>query len=283
VDQTGHEFPLGHEFPFEGPGAGADTPADPDADLRRPALWEAGGVARASRTDEGAQLALPLDGSPTPPLPPLGPWDRIVADYRTTGMTLGKHPMELLRGSLPADVLHSEDLGRARDGTRVKVAGMVVARQRPATANGVVFMLLEDERGTINLIVPPPVVERYRFAVRTSGFVWAAGKLEHREGTTNVVVSGIERLEPTDLPTSSDGLRYRAPSHQREFEPPVHRETGRHPARDGDGPDRRKEPALAGYSAVGLSKRGFDGVREAAMAELAASLPAPHSFGRRGR
>jgi error-prone DNA polymerase len=196
-----------------------------------------------------------------------------VADYRTTGMTLGKHPMELLRATLPTEALSSEDLGRTRDGARVKVAGMVVARQRPATANGVVFMLLEDERGTINLIVPPPVVERCRLAVRTSGFVQAAGKLEHREGTTNVVVSRIERLRPEELPRPK----------LREFEPPVHKETGRDPARDGDGAPRRPEPALAGYSAVGLSKRGFEGVREAAMAELAASLPAPHSFGRRGR
>ncbi len=241
------------------PGSG---PVDPDDEMRRPALWEAGGSARAARTDDGAQLALPLDGSPTPPLPQLGPWERIVADYRTTGMTLGRHPMELIRGNLPSDVLTSEGLARTRDGARVKVAGMVVARQRPATANGVVFMLLEDERGTINLIVPPPVVERHRLAVRTSGFVLAAGKLEHREGTTNVVITRIERLSTDELP----------PPRIRELEPPVHKETGRDP-----------EPAMAGPSAVGLSKRGFDGVREAAMAELAASLPAPHSFGRRGR
>jgi hypothetical protein len=111
------------------------------------------------------------------------------------------------------------------------------------------------------------VVERCRLAVRTSGFVLAAGKLEHREGTTNVVVSSIERLTPTEVPFVNT----------RELEPPIHRETGRDPE---PGP---REPALAGPSAVGLSKRGFDGVREAAMAELAASLPAPHSFGRRGR
>jgi error-prone DNA polymerase len=233
------------------------APVDPDLDLRRPALWEAGGAAGASRTDEGAQLALPLDGSPTPPLPALGPWDRIVADYRMTGMTLGKHPMELLRQGLPSEVLSSSDIARTRDAARVEVAGMVVARQRPSTANGVVFMLLEDEGGTINLIVPPPVVERCRLAVRTSGFVRAAGKLEHREGTTNVVVSRIERLTPTEAQLVRT----------RELEAPV----------------TTSELALAGYSAVGLSKRGFEGVREAAMAELAASLPAPHSFGRRGR
>jgi error-prone DNA polymerase len=225
-------------------------PVDPEVELRRPALWEVGRSARASRTDDGAQLALPLDGSPTPPLPQLGRWERIVADYRTTGMTLGRHPMELIRENLPSAVLSSEGIGRTRDGARVKVAGMVVARQRPSTANGVVFMLLEDEGGTINLIVPPSVVERCRLAVRTSGFVQAAGKLEHRDGTTNVVVTQVDRLNTDELP----------PPRIRELEPP-----------------------MAGPSAVGLSKGGFEGVREAAMAELAASLPAPHSFGRRGR
>ena len=242
----------------------SSMPTDPDDELRRPALWEAGASAHATRGGDGAQLALPLDGSPIPPLLQLGPWERIVADYRTTGMTLGKHPMELIRATLPSEVLSSEDLGRTRDGVRVSVAGMVVARQRPSTANGVVFMLLEDERGTINLIVPPPVVERCRLAVRTSGFVLAAGKLEHHEGTTNVLVNRIDRLSTDEL----------SPPRIGELEPPVHKETGVDPVR---------EPAMAGPSAVGLSKRGFDGVREAAIAELAASLPAPHSFGRRGR
>ncbi len=66
---------------------------------------------------------------------------------------------------------------------------MVVARQRPATAKGVTFMLLEDEHGTINLIVPPPVYERCRLAVRAEPLVHAEGKLERREGVTNIVVS----------------------------------------------------------------------------------------------
>jgi len=232
------------------------SPADPDVELRRPALWEVGGAARATRTDDGAQLAMALDGSPTPPLPQLGPWERIVADYRTTGMTLGRHPMELIRESLPREVLNSDGIGSTRDGARVKVAGMVVARQRPATANGVVFMLLEDERGTINLIIPPPVVERCRLAVRTSGFVQAAGILEHREGTTNVVVTRIDRLSTDELPDRR----------ARHIAPPIPRETG-----------------LPAAVPIALSKRSFDGVRDAAMAELAASLPAPHSFGRRGR
>jgi error-prone DNA polymerase len=80
------------------------------------------------------------------------------------------------------------------------VAGLVVARQRPATANGMTFMLLEDEHGTINLIVAPPVYERCRSAVRSEPLVMADGRLEHRDGTINVVVDRIWRLERPDLP-----------------------------------------------------------------------------------
>ena len=82
------------------------------------------------------------------------------------------------------------------------MAGLVIARQRPATANGVTFMLLEDELGTINLIVPPPVHERFRLAVRSEPLVLATGRLEQREGTTNVLVDHIERLERPDLPAA---------------------------------------------------------------------------------
>ena len=225
----------------------AGSTADLLEDERRSALWQAGGASRAARAEEGDQLALPLDGAPAPDLPELEPWERMVADYRSTGITIGTHPMEMLRPELDPAVLTSEAIGRTRDGTPVSVAGMVVARQRPATAKGIVFMLLEDEHGVINLIVPPPVVERHRLAVRTSGFVVASGKLEHREGTTNVLVGRIERLERTGIP-AADGV-------DAEIEPPVERETGREP-----------RPA-----------------REQAVSELAAALPAPHSFGRRGR
>ena len=77
---------------------------------------------------------------------------------------------------------------------------MVVARQRPATAHGVTFMLLEDEHGSINLILPPSVYERCRLAVRAEPIVHAHGKLERREGVTNVVVTEIGALHRPDLP-----------------------------------------------------------------------------------
>ena len=259
-------------------GAASEAMAIAEGAHRRPALWEAGAASRASRGEDGTQLALPLDGSPSPALPPLGPWERAVADYRMTGMTLGEHPMELLRPQLGEGVASSADIPRTRDGAAIRVAGMVTARQRPATAKGVVFMLLEDEHGVINLIVPPPVAERCRMAVRAAGFVIARGRLEHREGTTNVVVSQVERLERDGV-----ALPETAP---RSITPSVSRETGREAGVDPALADARRRGrrvrvgAQRGWEVAGeLDRPG----REQIVAELAAALPAGHSFGRRGR
>jgi error-prone DNA polymerase len=100
-----------------------------------------------------------------------------------------------MRSELGAGVCRSDSLERLHSGRVVEVAGLVVARQRPETAKGVVFMLLEDERGTVNLVVPPPVYESYRALVRAAPFVRAKGRLERHEGTTNVVVSQLGDLD----------------------------------------------------------------------------------------
>ena len=140
-------------------------------------------------------MALPLEPPRSPKLKPLDGWERAIADYRSTGMTLDEHPLGLMREDLEPEILRSSDLDKVDDGATVEVAGLVVARQRPETAKGIVFMLLEDERGTVNLIVPPPVYERCRAAVRTAPLVRAKGKLERREGTTNVVVGEVAELD----------------------------------------------------------------------------------------
>jgi error-prone DNA polymerase len=158
------------------------------------------GVPVGRRGKHGTQLALPLDLHDAPELEELSVWDRLLADYGSIGVTLHEHPLELMRPTLPQGCFSSADLARARDGTPVRVAGLVVARQRPATAKGVTFMLLEDEFGTLNLIVPPPVHERCRLAVRGEPLIIASGKLEHREGVTNVLVHDVQRLDRGDLP-----------------------------------------------------------------------------------
>jgi error-prone DNA polymerase len=169
------------------------------ASSRRRALWEVGVAATGVRHGEGTQMALPLGTPEAPALEPLDPWGEAIADYRSTGMTLAEHPMGLMRAGLDRELLRSIDLERVEDGAIVEVGGMVVARQRPETARGIVFMLLEDERGTVNLIVPPPVYDRHRAEVRTSPLVRARGRLERREGTTNVLVSEVTELERTQL------------------------------------------------------------------------------------
>jgi error-prone DNA polymerase len=169
---------------------------------RRQALWQLGVAVPGVALAEGTQLALPVEPHAGPELRALSAWERMLADYGSTGVTLHEHPLELMRPGLPGDLSTSDELERARNGRRVRVAGLVVARQRPATANGVTFMLLEDEHGTINLIVPPPIHERFRLAVRAEPLVLAGGRLERHEGTTNVLVDRIERLERPDLPAA---------------------------------------------------------------------------------
>jgi error-prone DNA polymerase len=180
---------------------------------RREALWRVGVSAAGRRAPQGTQLALPAEPPEPPALEPLGDWGKLIADYRSTGIALGKHPMALLRPGLDPAIAHSADLERIEDGAAVEVAGLVVARQRPETAGGIVFMLLEDERGTVNLIVPPRVYDRRRALVRAAPLLRAEGRLERREGTTNVLVAevaALERIEPEPEPEP------RPPSSRRE-------------------------------------------------------------------
>ena len=168
---------------------------------RRALLWELGLVPRSTSVPgsdgEERQLALPLDPTAeTPDLPAQTPWELMLADYRRTSLSVGTHPMQLLRSHMPSTVLSSHDLCQAPHMSEVVVAGMAIARQRPATANGVVFMLLEDELGQINLIVPPAVYERHRALVRGEPLILARGRFERVERNQNVLVRELETLAP---------------------------------------------------------------------------------------
>jgi error-prone DNA polymerase len=167
------------------------------ARARRTALWRLGVAAPGTALKEGTQLALPLDLPGAPVLESLSAWDSMVADYATTGLTLGAHPIALLRPELPAGAVSTRDLQTLAHDTRVTIGGLVVARQRPGTAKGIVFILLEDEFGTVNLIVPPPVYERHRLTVRSEPLLLALGKLEKLPiagGAINVYVRELRAL-----------------------------------------------------------------------------------------
>jgi len=162
---------------------------------RREGSWDLGVAGTPRGPAANRQLPLPLGPPPAPELEAMTSWEEVIEDYRSTGINLGRHPLSLLREGLGEEVTSSSGLARMQDGATVEVAGMVVARQRPQTAKGIVFMLLEDERGTVNLIVPPPVYERRRAVVRTSPLVRARGRLERREGVVNLLVAKLAPIE----------------------------------------------------------------------------------------
>jgi error-prone DNA polymerase len=168
---------------------------------RRTLLWELGLVPRSESVPgsggEERQLALPLEPTvDTPELREQTPWEQMLADYRATRISVGLHPMTLLRPHLAPRVLSSVQLAVTPNRRRVTTAGMTVARQRPSTANGVVFMLLEDEHGTFNLVVPPSIYDRYRAVVRGEPLVLVHGRLERVGRNQNVVVERLETLGP---------------------------------------------------------------------------------------
>jgi error-prone DNA polymerase len=189
-----------------GAGAGAVARSRGSADgargsARRIALWQLGVATPGRNVPGGTQLALPLDLPAPPELRKLSDWESMLADYGSTGLTVDTHPLALLRDRLAPQAVSSQDLELLEHGTRVRVGGLVVARQRPGTANGIVFVLLEDEFGTINLIVPAQVYERNRLTVRTEPLMMVEGKLERFAaggGVINVLVDKVGSIAAPD-------------------------------------------------------------------------------------
>jgi error-prone DNA polymerase len=163
---------------------------------RRAALWQLGMAAPGMGAPEGTQLALPLELPAAPRLRSLGRWQRLIADYGTSGVTVGDHAMAVLRERLAVPMLTtSAQLTRLPSGCAVAMAGLVIARQRPGTANGTMFLLFEDEWGTVNLIVGRTVYERHRHLARAEPLLLARGRVERSEGVVNLIVRELAALE----------------------------------------------------------------------------------------
>ncbi|MCB0867640.1 MAG: error-prone DNA polymerase [Solirubrobacterales bacterium] len=159
-------------------------------------LWSVGLTPDRRRSAVGRQLALPFPSEQTPDLAEPQGWDRVQAEYGSTGMTLEGHPMALARCQIPDVVLPTTYASARPDRSWVEVAGLQVARQRPETANGVIFILIEDEHGTLNLILPPSVAKRHRLVVRTATLVRARGRIETSQGVVNLVVRHLSEIHP---------------------------------------------------------------------------------------
>ena len=118
----------------------------------------------------------------------------MAADYAILGLSPSYHPMAFLRSRLHEGVIPSRMLASLPDGAPVEVAGLVVCRQRPGTAKGFVFLVLEDEFGLVNVIVKPDLYERQRSLVRTESFVLVRGELQRRDGLVNLVAQRFATL-----------------------------------------------------------------------------------------
>ena len=157
---------------------------------RRSALWEVLGVL-------AEQPLAPVKSQRRPKLREMKEVELVAADYMATGLCTHGHPMEHLRDLMRRNgVLSAEELARAPRGSRVKVAGVVICRQRPGTAKGVCFITLEDETGFSNFIVYPDLFERYRRTIVRSPVLLIEGDLQEEEDAVNVMARKISAVAP---------------------------------------------------------------------------------------
>ncbi len=176
---------------------------------RRGMLWQLYALSRPIRHDAHTQLTLALPATDAPPLVEPDRFERIVTDYETMGLSVGWHLMAVLRPQLPADTRTARELADLPSGTPVCVAGMVTARQRPGTAKGIVFLLLEDDTGMTNVIIYPDCYERHRALLRAEPLVIVHGRLERRDRNINVIAERIARIAPPAHRTADEAARAR--------------------------------------------------------------------------
>ncbi len=161
-------------------------------------LWNVGLNPNGLSNATGRQLSLPFSPGDTPELEEPKNWSRVRAEYGTIGMTLEGHPMSLIRPTLHDHVKDTVEAANAPDRSQAEVAGLLVAKQRPETAFGTIFLLIEDEVGTLNLITPPPVATKYRLVIRTATLLRARGRIETKQGVVNLIVNALAEIEPPD-------------------------------------------------------------------------------------
>jgi len=167
---------------------------------RRDALWQ---VERAGKL-EGPLLrqdrASLQEDSKTLPLQQMNTEERLIADYAGTGLTVGRHPMHYRRAELHHQhILSAAELKSRNDGEHVRTAGCIIARQRPGTAKGFIFLSMEDETGIANVIITPDLYERERILVTRSKFLMAEGLLQNQDGVIHVKALRLMALSDSAL------------------------------------------------------------------------------------
>ena len=202
---------------------------------RREALWAIRALRRSGDKDDlplFARASMP-ELEPDVNLPAMLPGQQVVEDYRHLHLSLKAHPVSFLRADFEAlGILRHERLAQIPSGRRVTVGGLVLVRQRPGTAKGVIFATLEDETGIANVIVWPKIFEAFRPAVLGARLISVTGKLQSASNVTHVVADKIEDLTPLLRRLSEDVVCVDAMESSGEVKRPVI-ERHRHP-RSGD-------------------------------------------------
>lgn len=181
---------------------------------RRELLWQTGlwlgpetDDDRSGGREDHAQTELLLDDPyASMSFPDLEAHDRMIAEYRMLRFSAELHPLSLLGDALPDGTVSSDRLESLEQGSTVQVAGLVTTRQRPGTAKGYVFVLMEDEHGPINVIVKPDVYQRDRTAVRMEPFLAVRGRLQKDGNTLNVIAYEVQALRVPGAPVRRRGL-----------------------------------------------------------------------------
>ncbi|MBD8556827.1 error-prone DNA polymerase [Rhizobium sp. CFBP 8762] len=169
---------------------------------RRAALWAVKALDTAAAAETlplfavaSGESAGDFQAEPEMALPAMLPGEHVVEDYRATTLSLKAHPLSFLRDRLRrTGIITHETLETRRNGQTVSVAGLVLVRQRPGSAKGIIFMTLEDETGVANIIVWPKTFERYRAIVMGARLTKVTGKLQHANGVIHVVAEHVEDL-----------------------------------------------------------------------------------------
>ena len=150
------------------------------------------------------------DRTTTASLPPLSEAEEVMEEYATTGLSVENHPIGLIRGWLQSRrVPTATELKKMATGVRLQVVGMVITRQRPGTASGVLFLTLEDETGHVNVVVWAKVAERYRRVIRDEVMLSITGKLDRQGAVCHLIADRIEPLGTLQAPPGTRPRSFR--------------------------------------------------------------------------
>jgi error-prone DNA polymerase len=180
---------------------------------RREMIWQLGLFIPSRSFSKGSRhrtpgrqlsLALPTEQDMTE-LPRTSAWERMADEYRILGMSTTFHPMALLRPRMPRGMVSTRDLSSLADGAPVRIPGLIVCRQRPGTAKGITFLLLEDEFDLVNVVVHPWLYEKQRHHVRATPLLVVHGRVQHAKNNINIVAEAVQPIEDMQLVYPYDG------------------------------------------------------------------------------